>query len=140
MYPYYFWKLYPNPDPHKSGKLDPDPQKSQNSEALEAQNRDVKGHGGTKWRLEAQNGGLEAQNGGRRLKMEAWRLKMEAGGSKWSPGGSEDQWSQISITLRRSRIRIRMKVKNWIRILIKVKNWIRILIKVKKAGSVSVLK
>ncbi len=38
--------------------------------------------------------------------------------SNWCPGGSIDQWSQIPITLMRSRIliRIRTKVKSWIRI------------------------
>jgi hypothetical protein len=50
--PHYFWKLYP--DSNLSEKLDPDPYLSQNSKALEAQNRAVKGR---------QNGGLEAQNG-----------------------------------------------------------------------------
>jgi hypothetical protein len=52
------------------------------------------------------------------------------GGSKWSPGVSIDQWSQISITLKRS----------WIRIRIKVENSIRIRVKVEKAESGSALK
>jgi hypothetical protein len=51
---------------------------SQNSEALEAQNRAVKGRG---------------------------RFQLRPGDSQWSTGGSIDQWSQISITLMRSRIR-----------------------------------
>ncbi len=53
--------------------------------------------------------------------MEAWRLK-------WS----HSQWSQIPITLMmsRGRIRIRIKVENWIRIRIRVKRWIRIRVKV----------
>jgi hypothetical protein len=41
-------------------------------------------------------------------------------GSKWSLGGSEEQWSQISFTLARSRIRIRMKAKSWTWIRMKV--------------------
>jgi hypothetical protein len=48
-------------------------------------------------------------------------------------GASEglfDQWSQVHITLLRSRIRIRIKVKSRIRICIKVKSWIRIRVKV----------
>ncbi len=57
------------------------------------------------------------------LKMEAW---MEA---QWSPRGSLNWWSQISITLKRSCIRIRIKMRSWIRIRIKVKSWIRIRIK-----------
>ncbi len=40
-------------DPHYFLKLDPDPHKSQNSKASEAQNRAVDAH----------NGGLEVQNG-----------------------------------------------------------------------------
>jgi hypothetical protein len=35
-------------------------------------------------------------------------------------GGPKDQWSQIPITVMRSRSRIRIKVKSWIRICIKV--------------------
>jgi hypothetical protein len=42
----------------------------------------------------------------------------------WSPEGSVEQWSQIGITLMKSRIRIRIKVKSRIRIRIKVR-WIR---------------
>ncbi len=64
-------------------KLDPDPHYSQNSKALEAQNRAVEGRGRSQWR---------------------------PGGSKWSPGGFIDQWSQIPITLKKSRIRIRINV------------------------------
>jgi hypothetical protein len=52
---------------------------------------------------EAQNGALEAQMEPCRREMEPWRLKMERGG----PVG---QWSQIRITLIRSRIRICIKV------------------------------
>jgi hypothetical protein len=44
------------------------------------------------------------------LTTDAWRLKME----------SIDQWSQIPITLMRSTIWVRIKVKSWIRIRIKV--------------------
>jgi hypothetical protein len=40
--------------------------------------------------------------------------------------GSVDQWSQIRITLIRSRIRTRISVKSRIRISMKVKRWIRI--------------
>jgi hypothetical protein len=43
-----------------------------------------------------------------------------------------DQWSQIPITLLKSWIRIRIKVKSWIEIRNEVwKSWIRIRIKVK---------
>jgi hypothetical protein len=40
------------------------------------------------------------------------RSQWRPGGSKWSPGGSVDQWSQIAITLMRSRIRIRIEAKS----------------------------
>jgi hypothetical protein len=39
-----------DPDPHKSKKLDPDPLESQNSKALEAENRAMEGRGHSKWR------------------------------------------------------------------------------------------
>jgi hypothetical protein len=45
---------------------------------------------------------------------------------KGRSGGSVDQWSQIRITLMRSRIWICIKVKNRIRICIREKIWIRI--------------
>jgi hypothetical protein len=48
------------------GSLDPDPHRSQNLEAVEAQNGAVEGRGRLQWRR---------------------------GGSKWSHGGSEDHWS-----------------------------------------------
>ncbi len=52
--------------------------------------------------------------------------------SQLRPGGSLDQWLKIPITLMRSRIWIRVEMKNWIRIRIKVreKDWIRVRIKV----------
>jgi hypothetical protein len=43
------------------------------------------------------------------------------GGSKWSLEVSVDQWSEICITLIRTRIRIRIKVKSWIRTRIRIK-------------------
>jgi len=46
--------------------------------------------------VDAHNGGVEAQNG--------------------AVEGLLTQWSQIRITLVRSRLRIRIKVKSWIRI------------------------
>jgi hypothetical protein len=65
--------------------------------------------------------------------MNAHNRGLEA--QKWSPGGSIDQSSQIPITLKRSRIRIRIKVESWIRIKIliriKRKSWIRIRICIK---------
>ncbi len=75
----FFWKL--DPDPRLSKK--PGPHKSQNSEALEAQNRALESHRHSEWML-----GL-------------WRLKMEP---------QRGQWSQIPITLIRSRTCIRIKV------------------------------
>ncbi len=45
---------------------------------------------------------------------------MKPGSSKWSPGGPIDQWSQIPVTLIRSKIRIRIKVKSWIKIRIHI--------------------
>jgi hypothetical protein len=82
-----FWKL--DPYPHWREKLDPDQHLNQNSGVLEAQ-----------------NGALEGRE----------RLQWRRGGQKWSPGGSIGPWSQIRITLMRSRIRIRVriKVKSWI--------------------------
>jgi hypothetical protein len=68
--------------------------------------------------MDADNGGLMAQNGAYGLKMEPWR--------------SVDQWSQIRITLMRSRIRILIKLKSRIRVYNKVKSRIRIHIKEKK--------
>jgi hypothetical protein len=53
------------------------------------------------------------------FKMEVWRLKMEV----W--GGSLGQWSQVLVTLMRSRIRIRIEEKSWIRIRIEKKSCIR---------------
>jgi hypothetical protein len=58
----------------------------------------------------------------RTLRMEAWRLKMES----WRNCRPE---VADRITLMRSRIRIRIKVKSRIRIRIKIKSWIRIYIK-----------
>jgi hypothetical protein len=59
------------------------------------------------WRaVDAQNGGLEAKQscGGLwTLMMEARRLKMEL-------NGVSSPWSEIHITLRRSRIRVRINV------------------------------
>ncbi len=55
---------------------------------------------------------VDIHSGGLQTKMESWRVYI-------------DKWSQIPITLMRSRIRIRIKVKSWIRIRIKVKIWIR---------------
>ncbi len=85
--------------------MDPDQVFSQNSEALEAQNKAVEG---------------------------LRRSQKRTGASQWSPGGSIDQRSLISITLMRSRIRIRIRieVKSWIRIRIKIISWIRFSIKV----------
>jgi hypothetical protein len=52
-----------------------------------------------------------------------WRLKNEAmegsGRSKWRRGGSVGQWSQICITLMRSKIRIKVKAQTRIRIMVK---------------------
>jgi hypothetical protein len=63
--------------------------------------------------VDAHNGGLEAENGVLRVY-------------------TVDHKSQIPVTLKRSwiRIRIRIKVESWIRIRIKVESWIRIRIKV----------
>jgi hypothetical protein len=64
------------------------------------------------WRaVDAHSGGLEAQNGALKVFL--------------------DQWSQIPITLMRSRIRIWIRI-SWIRIRIEVKSWIwiRVCIKV----------
>jgi hypothetical protein len=55
--------------------------------------------------------------------MEAWKLKTE-------PGRFIDQRSLMPITLRMSKIRIRILVKSWIRIRIKVESRLRIRIKV----------
>ncbi len=73
---------------------------------------------------------IEKLSSGRR---GPWRSQWRSGGYKWSPGRSVDQWSQILITLIRSRIlfRIRIKVKGWIWISIKVTVWIRIRIEVR---------
>jgi hypothetical protein len=56
-----------------------------------------------------------------RLIIESCTLTMEAWGFKMEPWVSIDMWSQITITLKRSwlRIRIRIKVESWIRICIK---------------------
>ncbi len=45
-------------------------------------------------------------------------LTTEDGDTKWSSGGPVDPWSRIRITLMRSRIRIRISIKvvDWIRI------------------------
>jgi hypothetical protein len=92
----YFWKLNPDPDPHKSEKRDPDPgqhesekldpDSHQNSKALEALNRAVDAH----------SGGLDAQNG-------TQESLSTSGRSFPSSLGRE----------------IRIKVKSWIRIRIK---------------------
>ncbi len=56
--------------------------------------------------------------------LKLYRLKMELWGAwrlKWCLGGSIDPWSQIPITLMRSRILIRIKViTSWIRIRIRI--------------------
>ncbi len=59
------------------------------------------------------------------------RSQWRRGGLEGIPRGSVHQWSQILITLMRSRIRIRklVTVKGCIRIRIDVKSWIRIRIK-----------
>ncbi len=49
------------------------------------------------------------------------RSKWRPGSSKWSPEASIDRWSPNPVTLLRSRIWIRIKVKGWIRIRMKVK-------------------
>jgi hypothetical protein len=67
------------------------------------------------------------------------RSKWRYGGAKWSFQGPVDQWSQIRITLIRSRIRIRNNVKRWIRIRIKVKRWIQIRIKVKRGIRIHII-
>ncbi len=72
-------------------KLGPDPHESHNLGALEAQNRAMEGHGRSQWRLGSS--------------------KWSPGGSKWSPGGTEDQLSQIRITLMTSSIRIWIRIK-----------------------------
>ncbi len=63
-----------------------------------------------------------------------WKAVDDHNGSpedqKWSSGGSVDQWSQLPITLMRSRIRIRIRIK--------MKRMIRICIKVKRECSGSV--
>jgi hypothetical protein len=61
-------------NPHNFWNMDPDPHLSQNSKALEAQNRAVENRGRSQWR---------------------------PGGSNWSHGESIDQESQIAITLKR---------------------------------------
>ncbi len=72
------------------------------------------------------NGAMEA-GGPLTLTMEAWRFKMVPW--RFRP---VEQWSQISITSTRSRIRIHIKVKSRIQIWIEVKSRIRIRIIVKK--------
>ncbi len=72
-------------------KLDPDPHLSQNLGAFSKRSHE----------------------GPWTLKIEARRLKMDASGR------SVGQWSQIRITLMRSKIRIRIEVNIWIRIHIK---------------------
>jgi hypothetical protein len=103
-------------DPHYFGKLDPDPA------ALQSKFRSFRG---------SKNGAVDANNGaveGRR------RSQWRRGGIKWNPGRSVDQWwSQIRITLMRSRIQIRIQVKSRIRI--DVKRCIRIRIFIKLCGS-----
>ncbi len=64
--------------------------------SFKAQNRAVKGRGSSKWRR---------------------------GGSQWKPGGWVGQWSQIRITLMRSRIRINIEGKSLFRIPINLKAW-----------------
>ncbi len=61
--------------------------------------------------FEAQNEAVESRG----------RLKWRRGGSKLRPEVYEGQWSQIRITMMRSRIRVRIKVKSWIRIRIGIK-------------------
>ncbi len=64
------------------------------------------------------------------------RSQWRPGSSEWSPGGCTDPWSQVPVTLKRSfiwiRIRIRIQVKSWIWNLIRIEviSWIRIRIKV----------
>jgi hypothetical protein len=63
----------------------------------------------------------------KRLKIEPWRAVDAHKRGLEARNGALDgiyQWSQIPITLMRSRIRIRIrnKVKGWIRILIEVKS------------------
>ena len=99
---FHVWTRVSDPDQRESEKLDPDLNKSQNSEAFKTHNGAVEG-----------------------LECEKWRR----GGFKWRPVGSVGQWLKICITLI-SRIRIRIEVKSSMWIRIKVKNWIRIHIKV----------
>jgi hypothetical protein len=89
-------------DPHFSWKLDPDPEKSEKVGSSSALQSKFRRFLGSKWSCE----------GPWMLTMEAWRIKMEPGRSV------VDQWSQIRITLMRSKIRIRIhiNVKSWIRI------------------------
>ncbi len=63
--------------------------------------------------------------------MEPWRaVDAHNGAVEAQNGGSVDQWSQIRISLLRSRIQIHIKGKSWIRISIKVKIRIRMRMKV----------
>jgi hypothetical protein len=68
------------------------------------------------------------------------RSKWRRVGSKCRPGGSVGQWSQIRITLMKTRIRIRIRIlielKSRIRIRIKVKSWIRIRSRIKEVDDV----
>ncbi len=73
--------------------------------------------GGSKW----SNKGLWT------LVVQALRLKTGPG----IRGGSVDQWSQICITLLRSRIRIRIQVRDKVTRWIRMRSRIRVCIKVK---------
>jgi hypothetical protein len=84
-------------DPHKTEKLDPNPDririKVNIQGAFEDQNGSVEGRGRSKWRHR---------------------------GSKLMPRGSVAHWSQIHITLM--RIRIRIDEKSWIRIRMRIRS------------------
>jgi hypothetical protein len=81
----------------------------------------VKAHNGGG--VEAQNGAVEGREGS-----QWWRRR----GSKWATG-SVDQMSHMDITLTLSRIwiRIRITVKSRIQIGIEVRRWIRTRIRIK---------
>ncbi len=99
----------------------------------EKQNRQLKGT--TKWTV-SENYDMKGQGCGSAFKSKfksvrgskysravkgRGRSHLRPGGSKWSPGGSIDRWSKVPITLKRSWIRIRIEVKNWIRIRFRIR-------------------
>jgi hypothetical protein len=68
-------------DPHYFWKLDPDPLLSQNSEALDAQNRAVEG----RWRSQWSPGGSKVHWSRIRIELKSWiRIETNADPQHWN--------------------------------------------------------